>query len=336
MAPRAAHFAGTYSAGETGGVTILRELLDIQPGVTAIIGAGGKTTLVRKLAEELAYCELPASANDATDSRKPFTRDAAQGTAAGNSTRKVAADGRPTPCARIIVATSTKMFVPDWCPVVLGTAPGEVDAKFGGLAVSAEVAASTAQAAGEVGAAAQASSLAAAFSNPVDAHSLHSKTQAAFLRGNVVCVGSIHEPTGKLQACDLPFSFLSRMADYVLVEADGAKCLPLKAHAEHEPVIPDCASRTICVVGADGLGKPISQACHRAEQFARLAGVTQDALATPESVAAVLNAEDLHDAVFINKAESPADWHAAECLASFLQTPVVAGSLRRSEFRCLR
>ena len=32
----------------------LSELLDIQPGVTAVIGGGGKTTLLRTLGEELA------------------------------------------------------------------------------------------------------------------------------------------------------------------------------------------------------------------------------------------------------------------------------------------
>ena len=32
----------------------LRELLNIQPGVTAVIGSGGKTTLLRLLGAELA------------------------------------------------------------------------------------------------------------------------------------------------------------------------------------------------------------------------------------------------------------------------------------------
>ena len=64
------------------------------------------------------------------------------------------------------------------------------------------------------------------------------------------------------------------LADYVLVEADGAKRLPLKAHAEHEPVIPACAGRTVCMVGVDGLGAPVSQTCHRPQRFAQLAGVT--------------------------------------------------------------
>mgnify|MGYP000040171401 CR=1 FL=1 len=30
--------------------------------------------------------------------------------------------------ARVVVATSTKMYVPDWCPVVLGASPDDVQA----------------------------------------------------------------------------------------------------------------------------------------------------------------------------------------------------------------
>ena len=74
------------------------------------------------------------------------------------------------------------------------------------------------------------------------------------------------------------------LADYVLVEADGAKTLPLKAHAEHEPVIPACAGRTVCMVGVDGLGAPVSQTCHRPQRFAQLAGVSVDDAVTPDAV----------------------------------------------------
>ena len=126
------------------------------------------------------------------------------------------------------------------------------------------------------------------------------------------------------------------LADYVLVEADGAKRLPLKAHAEHEPVIPACAGRTVCVVGVDGLGAPVSQTCHRPQIFAQLAGVSADDAVTPEAVAAVLCAEALHDVVLINKVETAADWQAARRIAALCDTPVVAGSLWRDDLRCLR
>ena len=53
-------------------------------------------------------------------------------------------------------------------------------------------------------------------------------------------------------------------------------------------------------------------------------------------MARVLEAEGLHDTIFINKVESDNDWRIAERIAALCTTPVVAGSLWRKEFRCLR
>ena len=56
----------------------------------------------------------------------------------------------------------------------------------------------------------------------------------------------------------------------LLVEADGARRLPLKAPAAHEPVIPAWASSVIVVAGLSGLGKPLSTDwVHRPERFDR-------------------------------------------------------------------
>ena len=99
------------------------------------------------------------------------------------------------------------------------------------------------------------------------------------------------------------------------------RMLPLKAHAEHEPMIPECAKRTVCVVGIDGVGSPISQACHRAERFAQLADASTADAVTPEMVARVLEAEGLHDMVLINKVESDNDRRAAERIAAFCDNP---------------
>ena len=301
MASRAAHSARAYCARETRGVGILSELLHIAPKATAIIGSGGKSTLLRALAEELAT-EGAASAGFAAAEIAADKPQAGKSPSEGCPTEEAAGDNpsagggepssrRPATAgagrrARVIVATSTKMFVPDWCPVLLDATMDEVR-----LALS---------------------------THPI------------------VCVGRIHEPTGKLESPNMAFSELEGAADYLLVEADGAKMLPLKAHAEHEPVIPECAKRTVCVVGIDGVGRPISQACHRAERFARLAGASTADATTPEMVARVLGAESLHDTIFINKVETGDDWRIAERIAALCTTPVVAGSLWRKEFRCLR
>ena len=147
---------------------------------------------------------------------------------------------------------------------------------------------------------------------------------AALSAHGAVCVG---EPS---------FDALARLADYVLVEADGSRRLPLKAHAPHEPVIPANAQRVVLVVGADGFGKPIRDVCHRSERYAALCGVSENALVTPELEAALILAEGLGDRVYINKVETAEDYDRAAALANRLTCPVTAGSLHKGVYLCLR
>ena len=44
----------------------------------------------------------------------------------------------------------------------------------------------------------------------------------------------------------------------ILLECDGARGLPIKAPAEHEPPIPDFVESVVVVAGLSGLGKPIT------------------------------------------------------------------------------
>lgn len=227
---------------------LLRELLDIRPGVAAVIGSGGKTTLLRALGEELA---------------------------AGG--------------ARVLLCASTKMFpFPDL--------PCLTDAGEEALAEALE-------------------------------------------RRRLVCAGSPVPGTGKLTAPAVPMARLAALADYVLAEADGAAGRPLKAHAPHEPAIPPEAGRVICVAGASGFGRPVAEAAHRPELYARLAGIAENAPAAPETEAAVLLAEapawgpSLR--VFVNQAEDEAALAAARRLAELLPWPVCAGALKRRSWICL-
>ena len=103
---------------------------------------------------------------------------------------------------------------------------------------------------------------------------------AALERSGIVCVASQAE-SGKLCAPWLSMGTLAQLADFVLVEADGAKRLPLKAHASHEPVIPEEAQRVIMVIGIDGVGKTIRETCHRSALYAQLAGVDEETVVTP-------------------------------------------------------
>ena len=157
---------------------------------------------------------------------------------------------------------------------------------------------------------------------------------AALSHSRVVCVGEAAEE-GKLCAPRLSIETLARLADFVLVEADGSKGLPLKAHAAHEPVIPPCAQRVVAVAGIDGIGKPVSEVCHRSARYAQLAGVNEDSIVTPEIAARVINAEGYGDRVYINKVESAADYEAAQAMANEFSCPVIAGSLHQGVYVCL-
>ena len=119
----------------------LWKILGVTKGVTAVIGSGGKTSLLYELAEELR------------------------------------------PCGTVLLATTTHIMRPPQYP--FAQTPEEL--------------------------------------------------AAALAAGGVACVGSL-TPEGKLTAP--AFDGWQQAADFVLVEADGSKRLPAKAHETWEPVLP--------------------------------------------------------------------------------------------------
>ena len=218
----------------------LAPLLKIEKGVTAIIGSGGKTTLLRTLSGELP--------------------------------------------GRVLLCTSTHFQGYADLPTV--TDPTEADLR---------------------------------------------KALAAH---PIVCAAG-RSPTGKLVDCGLPYETLADLADFVLVEADGSRRRPLKAHARHEPVIPPCTRQVICVVGLLGLHRPVSEVVHRPELFCPLVGCTPEDEATPERVSRALVQEHLADTYFLNQAESGSVLQDAKIIASHLKPQgfsVVAGSQREKSY----
>lgn len=219
--------------------------LELRPGVTAVIGGGGKTTLLRALGEELASA------------------------------------GR-----RVVLCTTTKIF-PFPGLLNLTSSGGE------GLA-------------------------------------------RALDETPLLCVGTPVPGTNKLTAPSISMECLTGLADYVLVEADGAAGRPMKAHAPHEPVIPTGANQVICLVGASGFGQPVSRAAHRPELYARLAGLAPDAPVTPAAAAAVLAGEGLHSRVYVNQADTAQRLSAGKALQRLLPCPAAVGALQRegSQVQC--
>ena len=62
----------------------------------------------------------------------------------------------------------------------------------------------------------------------------------------------------------------------LLVEADGARQKPLKAPAEHEPVIPAFMETVVVMAGLSAVGKPLTDEwVYEAERFERISGSSQ-------------------------------------------------------------
>lgn len=78
---------------------------------------------------------------------------------------------------------------------------------------------------------------------------------------------------------------LAGVADVVLVEADGAAMLPLKAPAAHEPAVPPCTELCVAVLGLDGVDRPFQDAVHRAGNASALCGATPESPVLPAHLA---------------------------------------------------
>lgn len=81
-------------------------------------------------------------------------------------------------------------------------------------------------------------------------------------------------------------------ADYVVVEADGARSMSIKAPAAHEPAIPSWSTLVIVVVGIDAVGRRVVEAAHRPDRVASLTGLAPESILTVRDVAAIISHPD--------------------------------------------
>ena len=107
----------------------------------------------------------------------------------------------------------------------------------------------------------------------------------ALERGRVA--GAARAPGTDGKVVGLPLATIDRLwadcpVDYVLVEADGSRGLPLKAFGPHEPQVPGATSTIVAVAGLDAIGRPLSaEHVHRADALAAILGVPLGATVTP-------------------------------------------------------
>lgn len=98
---------------------------------------------------------------------------------------------------------------------------------------------------------------------------------AEALKQHGFIVASRKKESGKLgYPLSLNFSnWCHELADYVLIEADGSKHLPIKVPSASEPVIPQNCKVIIGIIGIDAFGMPIDKVCHRSRLAAEILGV---------------------------------------------------------------
>jgi probable selenium-dependent hydroxylase accessory protein YqeC len=142
----------------------------------------------------------------------------------------------------------------------------------------------------------------------------------------------------------------ARVAEHVLVEADGSAGRPLKAHAGHEPVVSPRADLVIAVIGVECVGLPMDDGhVHRAALLRERLGRPEGAVVTAEDVAGIVLrpdgylarvARDSEVIVFVNQAATPQALDRARRIAEALRRAdsqrrlarVVVGDVRAGVF----
>jgi probable selenium-dependent hydroxylase accessory protein YqeC len=166
----------------------------------------------------------------------------------------------------------------------------------------------------------------------------------------ITCLGSTHTAENKLLGIDpehINLLFRKNIFDLILVEGDGSKQKPIKAPAEHEPVIPSKTTKLLGVIGLDALDCTIDDDhVHRPEQFCRITRHTENELITYSSIAGLIISEEglfkkaphlCQRYVLLNKADSAEiEQHAKNIIrevkkiSSSVQTFIISTMLNNS------
>lgn len=114
----------------------------------------------------------------------------------------------------------------------------------------------------------------------------------------------------------------------LLIEADGSRRKPLKAPANHEPVIPPWVDEVVVSAGMSGVGKMLDEkSVHRPALFSRLAGIEMGGQVSPDGMAKVLLhplgglkgiPEQAHRSLVLNQCDSDDLTGAAKKIAPVL------------------
>ena len=123
--------------------------------------------------------------------------------------------------------------------------------------------------------------------------------------GNVF-VGRCVLESGKVDGISPSVSdalFREVKADYVVVEADGAAGLPVKAPAAHEPVMPASATMVVAVMSLEAVNRPLlSEVAFRLDEIKKVTGLAMSMPLTPAALSRLF----LHPEGLFKRAPRPA------------------------------
>lgn len=158
--------------------------------------------------------------------------------------------------------------------------------------------------------------------------------------GGFVVAANVDKEKGKFAALsEERLEELKNLCDVMLIEADGAKRLPLKVPEEWEPVIPEMTDAVIGVIGLDCLGSPIREKAHRVELTAKFLQKGPEDLIAPEDIVKIAasarglfkNVGQRDYRVYLNKTDVFFSEKEAEKIAAELKKEGIAavyGSLK--------
>jgi len=181
------------------------------------------------------------------------------------------------------------------------------------------------------------------------------KIREGLSRDGTVFVGRSILDSGKVEGISPSLAddvYHDSKVHYLVVEADGSAGHPLKAPAEHEPVIPSSVTMVVAMMGLEAMGARLDEAtAFRVEQVKNVTGLHPGNILTPGALAKVF----LHPAglfkgmpdvarrvVFLNKADLIRDERNAIELADILLADplkeidrVVLGSVKKGVYRII-
>jgi len=180
----------------------------------------------------------------------------------------------------------------------------------------------------------------------------HPKQAEGLNREGAVFVGRSILDSGKVEGISASLAdeiFHDSNAQYLIVEADGSAGHPLKAPAEHEPVISSSVTMVVAMMGLEAMSARLDEAtAFRVEQVRKVTGLEPGGVLTPGALASVF----LHSAglfkgtpdrarrvVFLNKGDLIEEDRKAEELADILVADpenkmdrVILGSIKKGEY----